>query len=162
MEPGAAVPRLKRYVADGSHWLERHLKSIARELPPTLRLMAVTIRWGRIPQTWELDFIVRMKELQKTGVRFDQILKTVLPQLFGDDTSVVLSSWIGKKATRSPEMFVRSVSRMWGPSAHSVIVSINKLTEDPGLFKKAPKEPVYKAFLDAIKKADEEAQPSQR
>ena len=157
MEPGAAVPRLKRYAAAGSHWLERHLRSIARELPPTLQLMATTIRWGRIPQTWELDFIVRMKELQKTGVSFDQILNVVLPQLFGDDTSVVLSSWIGEKATRSPERFVRSVSKMWGPSAHSVIVSINKLTDDPSLFKKAPKEPIYKAFLDAIKKADEAA-----
>jgi hypothetical protein len=119
--------------------------------------MLVTMKWGRIPQTWELDFIVRMKELQKTGVRFDQVLKTVLPQLFGDDTSVVLSSWIGKKATRSPERFVRSVSKMWGPSAHTVIVSINNLTGDPNLFKKEPLEPPIQSLLEAIKKADEAA-----
>jgi len=157
MEPREAVSRLKRRAADGSHWFERHLRSIARELPPTLRLLVVTLKWGRIPQTWELDFIVRMKELQKTGVRFDQVLKTVLPQLFGDDTSVVLSSWIGEKATRSPERFVRSVSKMWGPSAHTVIVSINNLTGDPNLFKKAQLEPAIQSLLEAIKKADEAA-----
>ena len=157
MEPREAVSRLKRRAADGSHWFERHLRSIARELPPTLRLIVVTLKWGRIPQTWELDFIVRMKELQKTGVRFDRVLKTVLPQLLGDDTSVILSSWIGNKATRSPERFVRSVSKMWGSSAHSVIVSINKLTGDPNLFKTVPLEPPIQSLLEAIKKADEAA-----
>ncbi len=96
-----------------------------------------------------------MKELEKAGVRFSRVVNSALPQLFGDDTAHVLRSWVGKKGIRSPERFVRSITKMWGPSARSVIVSINKLTDQPSfLEKKAPEEPPYKSLLDATQKAD--------
>jgi len=151
MEPRDKVPRI-----NGAEKLSKYLKAFVRELIATFRTMDIIIEWGKIPEAWELDFVTRMKNLQKQGVRFDRMLERVLPQLFGEE-SEVLTAWLGDKASRSPERFVRAVSKMWGESAHSVIISINRLAEDPSLFKKGPVEPPYKSFLDAIKKADEEA-----
>lgn len=148
MEPRDPTPRPKKYA--------KHLRSFFRELLATLRMMGTVIKWGRIPNEWELDFIAKMKVLQKSGIRFDRVLNVALPKLFGEE-SEVLTSWIGKKARRSPEKFVRSLSKMWGPSAHSVIISLDKLTDDRSVFEKRVVEPAYKPFLDAINRADQVA-----
>ena len=154
MKPQDRVPRLKSEDAvNTSKGFAGRLRSFLRELSPTLRLMALTIKWGRVPNDWELAFIAKMRGLQKSGIRFDRVLKITLPRLFGEE-SEILNSWVGEKAGRNPERFVRSVSKMWGPSAHSVIISLDRLTNDKGLFESKANDPPYKSLLEAIQKSD--------
>lgn len=143
---------------DESYWLVRSFRTFVRQVPPTLRIIALTIKWRRVPNPWELSFIDRMRGLEKAGLTFDEILRSALPQLMGEDPSQVLRSWIGKKARTNPEQFARSMSKMFGASARSVLVSINKLADEESLLeKKVPQEPPYKSLLDAIRRADETA-----
>jgi hypothetical protein len=96
-----------------------------------------------------------MKGLEKKGLAFDEILRSTLPQIFGEDTSHVLRIWVGRKARNNPERFARTISKMFGPSAHNVVVGIDRLTDEASLFaKKAHKEPPYQSLLDAIQKSD--------
>jgi len=157
MKAGPALPRLRRkYEIDESYWLVRRWRSFSREAFLSLRRTVLAFKWRRIPKVWELSFIDRMRGLEKDGLTFDEILRSALPQLFGEDTSLVLRSWIGRKARTNPERFARSISKMFGDSARSVVVSIDKLTDENSLLgKKAPQEPPYKSLLDAIHKSDE-------
>jgi len=157
LESRGTIPRLKEYTVKTSHWLWVHFKSFAREIPPTLQLMGTVIKWGGVPEQWQLDFVTKMKELEKTGVSFSKFLRIALPQLFGEE-SEVLHTWIGRKASRSPKKFVKSVRKMWGPSAHSVVVSLNRIADEKNLFERKVDEPAYKGMLEAIKKADDEAE----
>jgi hypothetical protein len=119
-------------------------------------MAALTLKWGRAPNAWELSFIDRMKALQKAGLTFDEILRSSLPQIFGEDTSEVLRSWIGNKARNNPERFARTIAKMFGASARSVVVSVDRLTDEARLFEtKTPREPPYKSMLEAIQRADE-------
>jgi hypothetical protein len=164
MRTRAPIPRLKRkYEVDESYWLVRGFRHFVRQVPPALRIIALTVKWRRVPRPWELSFIDRMRELLRAGLTFDEILSAALPQLFGEDTSHVFRSWIGRKARQNPERFVRSVSGMFGASARSVIVSIDKLTDEANMFeRKAPQEPPYQSLLEAIRKSDEAMMLAQR
>jgi hypothetical protein len=145
----------RKYEVDESYWLVRHSRSFSRHALFTLRRAALTFRWGRVPKTWELFFIDRMKELEETGLTFDEVLHSTLPQLFGEDPSQVLRFWIGRKARRNPERFARSVSEMFGSSARSVLGGIELLSVEMNLFEmNAPQEPPYQSLLDAIQKSD--------
>jgi len=154
----------RKYVANVSYWLVKRFRSFLRQVPPTLRIVALTVKWGRIPNPWELSFIGRMRELEKKGLAFHEVLSSTLPQLFGEDTSEILSSWMGRKARCNPEQFTRTISKMFGASARSVIVSIDRFSDEVSLLEKnTPPEPPYRSILDAIRKAEEGmtvAQPS--
>lgn len=146
----------RKYVADGSHWLVKRFRSFLRQVPPTLRIVALTVKWGRIPNPWELSFIDRMRELEKKGLAFHEVLRSTLPQLFGEDASEILGSWMGRKARCNPERFSRTISKMFGASARSVIVSIDRLSDEVSLLEKnTPKEPPIQSLLEAIRKAEE-------
>jgi len=153
MKPQDSVPRLEEHAADKSHRLVRRFRAFIRELPPTFHLMALTVKWGRVPHDWELDFIAKMKGLQKSGIRFERVVRIALPRLFGEE-SEVLTSWIGKYEASNPERFVRSISKMWGSSAHSVIISLDRLTDERSLFEKKVSDPPYMSLLEAIQKSD--------
>jgi len=158
MKARPPIPRLKRkYEVDESYWLVQRSRGFFRDALFTLRRVALTIKWGRVPKKWELTFIDRMRELEKAGLTFNEILGATLPQIFGDDTSEVLRAWIGRKARTNPERFARSVSKMFGASARNVLGSVDSLTDETSLFrKKIPEDPPYKSLLDAIRKSDEE------
>jgi len=120
-----------------------------------LRRAALILRWRRVPKTWELFFIDRMKELEEEELTFDEVLRSSLPQLFGEDPSQVLRFWIGKKARNNPERFARSVSEMFGSSARSVLGGIELLSVEMNLFEmSAPQKPAYQSLLDAIQRSD--------
>ena len=145
----------RKYEVDESYWLVRRGRSFARSAHFTLRRAALTLKWRRVPEVWELSFIDRMRELAKAGITFDEVLRSTLPQIFGEDTSEVLRTWIGRRSTACPERFARSVSKMFGASARNVLGSVDSLTDEASLFeKRAPKEPPLKSLLDAIRKSD--------
>jgi len=166
-----AFLRLRRkYEVDESYWLVRRWHSFSRGALITLRGAVlsfsrgalITLRgavllfkWGRIPKTWELSFVDRMKQLEKAGCTFDEVLRSTLPQFLGEDPSGVLRSWIGKKARRNPERFARTISKMFGTSARSILGNIEKLADEQSLLAvKASREPPYQAMLEAIQRSD--------
>jgi signal transduction histidine kinase len=166
-----AFLRLRRkYEIDESYWLVRRWRSfLLRAVPAlhraalsfshrallTLRISFLSLKWGRVPRVWELSFIDRMKELEKAGCAFNEVLRSTLPQFFGADPSGVLRSWVGRKARRNPERFARTVSKMFGTSARSILGNIERLADEESLLAvKAPKEPAYKSLLEAIERSD--------
>lgn len=121
----------------------------------TLRRAALFFKWGRIPKTWEMSFLDRMKELRKVGLTFDEVLRSTLPQFFGEDPSRILRFCIGRKARSNPERFARSVSEMFGSSARSVLGSIEMLVDEKSLLEaKVPKEPPIQSLLVAMQRAN--------
>ena len=140
---------------DESYWLVRRLRSFPRRFFFVLRRAALTLKWGRVPRTWELSFVDRMRELEEKGVAFQEVLRSTLPQLFGEDTSEILRTWVGRKARCNPERFARSISKMFGASARSVLYSLEKLTDEESLLKKkVPREPPYQSLLEAIQRSE--------
>jgi len=145
----------RKYEVDESYWLVRRSRSLSSRALFTLRRAALTLKWGRVPTTWELLFIDRMRDLEKVGLTFDEILESTLPQFFGEDTSHVLRSWIGMEANCSPERFARSISEMFGDSARNVLGNIDMLIDEVSLLKKkAPEEPPIQSLLEAIQRID--------
>jgi hypothetical protein len=146
----------RKYEVDESYWLVRRSRSFPYRFLFALRRAALILKWGRVPQTWELSFIDRMKELEGVGLTFDEVLRSTLPQLFGEDPSHVLRFCMGNKARCIPERFARTVSKMFGASARSVLSSIEMLSDEVNLLEKnTPPEPPYKSILEAIQKAEE-------
>ena len=151
------ILRLRRkYEVDESYWLVKRGRKFFHIAHFTLRRTGLTFKWGRIPKVWEMSFIDRMREIERAGVSLDEVLRATLPQLFGDDTSEVLRSWIGKRARENPERFARSISKMFGASARNVLGSVDSLTDEVSLLsKKVPTVPPYQSLIDAIRRSDE-------
>lgn len=151
------LPKLKRkYEVDESYWLVKRGRSFLLRAFFNLRRAGLTLKWGRIPKVWEMAFLDRMKEVERAELTFNEVLLSTLPQIFGEDTSEVLRTWIGRKARRNPEQFARSVSKMFGASARNVLGSIASLTDEESLLaKKAPAELPYQSLIDAIRKSEE-------
>jgi hypothetical protein len=145
----------RKYEVDESYWLVRESRSTSRRALLTLRRAALFFKWGRVPEIWELSFIDRMRKLQRAGVAFDEVLRSTLPEIFGEDTSLVLRTWVGRKARRNPERFTRSISEMFGASSRNVLGSVDSLVDEASLLqKKVPREPPIQCLLDAIQRAD--------
>jgi hypothetical protein len=145
----------RKYEVDESYWLVRRSRSFPRRFLFALRRVALTFRWGRVPKTWELSFIDRMKELENVGLTFDEVLRSTLPQLFGEDPSHVLRFCIGRKARCNPERFARTISKMFGASARSFLGSIEMLANEKSMLeKKAPQEPPIQSLLEALQRID--------
>jgi hypothetical protein len=145
----------RKYEVDESYWLVRESRSTSRRALLTLRRAALSFRWGRVPRIWELSFVDNMRKIQRVGLTFDEVLRSTLPQIFGEDNSEVLRIWIGKKARRDPERFARNISKMFGASARNVLGSVDNLVDVESLFaKRVPREPPIQCLLDAIRRAD--------
>jgi hypothetical protein len=156
MTAGPAFLKMRRkYEVDESYWLVRESRSTSRRVLLTLRRAALTFRWGRVPKIWELSFVDRMRKIQRVGLTFDEVLRSTLPQIFGEDNSEVLRVWVGKRARRDPERFARNISKMFGASARNVLGSVDSLADVASLLaKKVPREPPIQCLLDAIQRAD--------
>jgi hypothetical protein len=145
----------RKYEVDESYWLVLRFRSFSRRALFALRRTALTFKWGRVPKTWELSFIDRMRQLGRKGIGFNEILRSTLPRIFGEDTSHVLRTWVGRKARNNPERFARTVSKMFGASARNVLGSLYRLADEvKPLENRTPKEPPYQSFLEAIERSD--------
>jgi hypothetical protein len=145
----------RKYEVDESYWLVRRARSFARRALFTLRRAALTLKWGRIPKTWELSFVDRMRELERDGLTFNEVLSSTLPKLMGEDTSYVLRKWVGRRARCNPEGFARNIFEMFGASSRNVLTSLDKLVDKRSLLEaKAPKEPPIQSLLEAIQRTD--------
>jgi hypothetical protein len=160
----------RKYEVDESYWLVRRWRSFSHRAVPALRRSALSfsrgalltlrraglfVKWGRVPKTWELSFLDRMKELEGAGCTFDEVLRSTLPQFLGEDPSGVLRSWIGKKARHNPERFARTISKMFGTSARSILGNIERLANEESLLAvNAPQKPPYQSMLEAIQRSD--------
>ena len=156
MKARPPFPRMKRkYEVDESYWLIRRSRSFTRRAHFTLRRGALTFKWGRVPKVWELSFIDRMRELEKEGLPFNEVLRSTLPKLMGEDTSYVLRAWVGRTARCNPERFARNISEMFGASSRNVLTSLDKLVDERSLLEaKVPKEPPIQSLLEAIQRTD--------
>ena len=137
-------------------WLGIHWPGFATRARFNLRRMGMALRWRRVPGTWEMDFIDRMKAAESMGVPFLDVLRDTLPAIMGIEGTRVLGYWAGKKSMLDPEAFVREMSKMFGRSSKNVVMGVFK-TVDEGkiLARKAPEEPKFQSLVDAISKADE-------
>ncbi len=145
----------REYEIDESSWLVRNSRSFPHRACFTLRRVALTVKWGRIPNVWELSFIDRMRQLEKEGLPFNEVLCATLPKLIGVDTSHVLRTWVGRKARHNPEYFTRSISDMFGPSARSVLITLDISVDKQSLFEaKVPKVPPVQSLLVAMQRAN--------
>ena len=143
----------RKYEVDESYWLVRRSRSFSRRTLFTLRRTALTFKWGRIPKIWELSFVDRMRELEKEGLPFKEVLRSTLPKLFGVDPSHVLRTWVGRKARCDPEYFARNISEMFGASARNVLISFDVLVDKKSLLEaKVPKEPPVQSLLVAMQR----------
>ena len=137
-------------------WFGAHWPGFAGRTRFNLRRLGLTLRWRRVPATWEIRFIDRMKAAENMGVSFLDVLRDTLPAIMGIEGTRVLGYWAGKKSMVDPEAFVREMSRMFGKSSKYVVIGVFK-TVDEGkiLAGKTPEEPKYQSLVDAISKADE-------
>jgi hypothetical protein len=144
----------RKYEVDESYWLIRRSRSFPRRFLFVLRRATLTFRWGRVPKAWELSFIDRMREREKAGLTFNEVLRSTLPKLMGEDTSYVLRKWVGRRARCNPEGFARNIFEMFGASSRNVLISLDKLVDERSLLEaKAPKEPPIQSLLEAMQRA---------
>jgi hypothetical protein len=145
----------RKYELDESYWLVRDSRVTSRHVRLTLRRSALFFMWGRVPKIWELSFVDRMRGLEKVGLTFDEILCSTLPELLGEDPSLVLRVWIGRRARCNPERFARSISKMFGASARNVLGGVDSLVDEASLLaKRTPRKLPIQVLLDAIQRAD--------
>jgi hypothetical protein len=114
-------------------------------------------QWGRIPKDWERSFVVKIRESESKGVPFHQIVKATLPSVIGEGPSFVLLRWVGNKGAKGPKQFVKTVEKMFGKSAKSIIVGLNS-SLDPDAMLQVPEEPEekFRAVIEEIERVDAE------
>jgi len=114
-------------------------------------------QWGRIPKDWERAFVLKIRESESKGVPFHDIVKATLPSVIGEGPSFVLLRWVGKNGAKGPRQFVKTVEKMFGKSAKSVIVRLNN-SLDPDAMLQVPEEPEekFRAVIEEIERVDAE------
>jgi len=112
-------------------------------------------QWRRMPKAWEISFVAKMKSMEARGIKFQDVLKTHLPVLFGDAPSEVLLRWMGRKNRTQPKRFAKAAAKMFGKSAKSIITGLENLA-DPDKMLEVHKEvePPFQSLIEAIQRAD--------
>ena len=110
----------RRYEADDSYWIVRYMR-------PKIIRAGIILTWRGFPKDYEVAFAKRMNELDREGLHFSTVLRETLPRAMGKDPAEVLRHWVGPKSNRSPIKFVKSVNKMFGPSAKPLIISIGSM-----------------------------------
>jgi hypothetical protein len=115
------------------------------------------LQWRRIPKDWELSFVFKIRESESKGVPFQQIVMATLPGVMGETPSFVLLRWVGKNGAKGPRQFVKTVEKMFGKSAKSIIIGLNG-SMDPNTMLQVPEEPEekFRAVIDEIHRVDAE------
>ena len=112
-------------------------------------------QWRRMPKSWELSFVSKMKSAESQGIPFPQVLQTNLPLVLGDVPSDVLQRWVGKKARSQPKQFAKVVAKMFGPSGKRIITGLEERCspQDMLVAHEEPEEP-FQALIESIERAD--------
>jgi len=171
-KPKFLTPR-RKYEVDESKWLVRFGRTQWKALKPLAyrairigragakalhqggRKVVLFIQWRRMPKDWELSFVTKMRSMEALGIPFPEVLKTNLPSLFGEDTSLVLMRWVGRKSRIQPKHFVKSIEDMFGKSAKVIITTLEGQADpDKMLEVRVEAEPPFQSFIDAIQQAD--------
>jgi len=170
-------PRLlttrRKYEVDESKWLVKFGRARWKEINPLAgRFVSFVfatgrglfhqgqkavwfVQWGRVPKAWELSFVFKMKSMEARGITFQEVLKTNLPSLFGEDTAEVFLRWVGKKARTQPKRFAKTATAMFGNSAKQIITSLERLADpDKMLETKKEVDPPFQSLIEAIQRAD--------
>ena len=171
-KPKLLTPK-RKYEVDDSKWLVKFGRARWKEIKPLAgkfgRFALATgrglfhqvqkvvwfVQWGRMPKAWELSFVIKMKSIEARGIAFQDVLKTNLPSLFGDDTAEVFLRWVGKKARTQPKRFAKTATAMFGNSAKQIITSLERLADpDKMLETRKEVEPPFQSLIEAIQRAD--------
>ena len=131
----------RRYEADDSYWIVRYMR-------PKIVRAGIILTWRGFPKDYEVAFAKKMNELDRQGLHFSTVLRDTLPRTMGKDPAEVLRQWVGPKSNQSPIKFVKSVNKMFGPSAKPLIISIGSMAGKPG----APKEETHEEVLAYLAK----------
>ena len=120
-----------------------------------LHSVVLIAQWRRMPKSWELSFVSKMKSAESQGIPFPQVLQTNLPLVLGDAPSEVLLRWVGRKARSQPKHFAKVVAKMFGPSGKRIITSLDERCslQDMLVVHEEPEEP-FQALIESIERAD--------
>jgi len=119
------------------------------------RKSVLFIQWGRMPKTWELSFVAKMKSAEEQGIPFTEVLQTDLPVVLGQVPSDVLLRWVGRKARSQPKRFVKSINEMFGKSGKKIIVGLQDVLDPERMLEvQTPQEDKFQSLIDAIQQAD--------
>ena len=139
----------------------RHLgpagQSMGRAISRGGSNVVLFFQWRRVPKDWELSFVFKIRESESKGVPFQQIVMATLPGVMGETPSFVLLRWVGKNGAKGPRQFVKTVEKMFGKSAKSIIIGLNG-SMDPNAMLQVPEEPEekFRAVIDEIHRVDDE------
>jgi hypothetical protein len=149
-KPRFLTPR-RRYEVNESMQLVQFGRA---KLSATLRFLekvVLFIEWGRVPRQWEVSFVAKMKSMEAKGISFPDVLRTYLPTVYGDAPSEVLFNWVGRKARHQPKAFVQAVSKMFGPSAKSIVGKLENVADPEAMLEaRRPAELPFQSLVDAI------------
>jgi len=143
----------RKYEADDSYRIVRFLR-------PKIVKARIILQWRGFPKDYELSFAMKMDELGRQGIQFSEVLREVLPQIIGDDTSEILRRWVGRSARKSPIAFVKAVNRMFGGSGRSILTSIESLANGEKMGKKVVEEPLFDYLTEKVRLWEEQYQRS--
>ena len=152
LPPLRPVFRILTPVAEGLIAIGRGAWAVtSHQLPKVILLF----QWGRLPKSWELSFVAKMKEAETQGIPFPEVLQTNLPMLLGEAPSEVLLRWVGKKARSQPKHFAKVVAKMFGPSGRRIITGLENKFSPADMLQthEEPEEP-FQALFDAIERSD--------
>jgi hypothetical protein len=153
-KPRFLTPR-RKYQVDESMWLVKFGRPKVEMLMRQGQKVVLFVQWRRMPKSWELSFVTKMKIIEAEGITFREVLKTHLPTLFGEAPTEVLLRWIGKRARTQPKRFVKTVADMFGNSAKAIITGLESLADpDEMLEAHKPEEPPFQSLIEAIQQAD--------
>lgn len=112
-------------------------------------------QWRRMPKSWEISFVAKMKSMEARGIKFQDVLKRNLPVLFGDAPSEVLLRWMGRSNRTQPKRFAKAASKMFGKSAKSIITGLENLADPIKMLEVHQEaEPPFQSLIEAIQRAD--------
>ncbi len=159
--PRFLTPR-RKYEVDETSWLVKWGRpklastlTLLQRIPPAVRMLVITMKWGRIPKSWELSFVDKMNSLEGVGISFREVLKEHLPSVLGEAPSEVLGVWLGRSARTDPKAFVKAVEKTFGPSAKGVIVRLSELANPEAMLEeRKPVEAPYQSLIDVINATD--------
>ena len=150
------IPKLRRkYEIDESQWIVRYWRPKLTRVGHGMWSIVLFVQWGRLPKSWEISFIAKMRGIEERGLTFDEVLRATLPSLVGEAPTEILRAWIGRKAWRKPDQFAKTMAKMFGTSSKSILTGVSELVDPDGMLEmKRPREPPYQSLIEAIQRSD--------
>ena len=160
-KPKFLTPR-RKYEVNENHWLVKYGRRRQADLATLEGKAELFKQWGRMPEDWELAFVEEMRGLQEAGVRFNEVLSKVLPDVVGEAGTDVMGVSLKRKEKTDPKAFVKAVRKAFGPSAKDVVVKVGELAKRGWAPREDREETLYRSLLDAIHDSDDPHEPEIR